>query len=36
MEHDNLRIEILHGGDEYGKGLIRHCHFPVARYLLSD
>ena len=29
MEHGNLRIEILHGGDEQGEGLIRHCHFPV-------
>ncbi len=35
MEQGNLRIEILHGGDEHGEGLIRHCHFPVPRYLLS-
>jgi hypothetical protein len=35
MEHGNLRIEILHGGDVHGEGLIRHCHFPVPRYLLS-
>ena len=35
MEHGNLRIEILHGGNEHGEGLIRHCHFPVPRYLLS-
>ena len=35
MEHGNLRIEILHGGDECGDGLIRHCHFPVPWYLLS-
>ncbi|MDE0949868.1 MAG: SRPBCC family protein [Halioglobus sp.] len=35
MEHGNLRIEILHGGDEKGEGLIRHCRFPVPRYLLS-
>ena len=35
MEHGNLRIEILHGGDENGEGLIRHCHFPVPKYLLS-
>ena len=35
IEHGNVRIEILHGGDENGEGLIRHCHFPVPRYLLS-
>jgi len=35
MEHGNLRIEILHGGDANGEGLIRHCHFPVPWYLLS-
>jgi hypothetical protein len=35
MEHGKLRIEILHGGDETGEGLIRHCHFPVPWYLLS-
>jgi len=35
IKHDNLRIEILHGGDENGEGLIRHCQFPVPRYLLS-
>lgn len=35
MEHGKLRIEILHGGDENGEGLIRHCHFPVPWYLLS-
>jgi len=35
MEHGNLRIEILHGGDKHGEGLIRHCHFPVPWYLLS-
>ena len=31
----NTRIEILHPGDEVGEGLIRHCHFPVPRYLFS-
>jgi hypothetical protein len=31
----DVRIEILHFGDETGEGLIRHCHFPVPRYLLS-
>ena len=35
IEHDQVRIEILHGGDNVGEGLIRHCHFPVPRYLLS-
>jgi len=35
MEHGNLRIEILHGGDQTGEGLIRHCQFPVPWYLLS-
>jgi len=35
MEHGNLRIEILHGGDENGEGLIRQCNFPVPWYLLS-
>jgi len=29
------RIEILHPGDEAGNGLVRHCHFPVPKYLLS-
>lgn len=35
IEHGDLRIEILHGGDASGEGLIRHCVFPVPRYLLS-
>jgi hypothetical protein len=29
------RIDILHPGDEVGNGLVRHCHFPVPRWLLS-
>jgi hypothetical protein len=29
------RIEILHPGDEIGNGLVRHCYFPVPRWLLS-
>jgi hypothetical protein len=29
------RIEILHPGDEVGNGLVRHCYFPVPRWLLS-
>jgi hypothetical protein len=28
-------IEILHQGDEAGNGMLRHCTFPVPRYLLS-
>jgi len=35
LEHGDVRIEILHPGDETGEGLIRHCEFPVPRYLLS-
>lgn len=34
-EHGAVRIEILHRGDANGDGLIRHCQFPVPRYLLS-
>jgi len=29
------RIEILHPGDEVGEGLVRHCTFPVPRWLLT-
>ena len=29
------RIEILHPGDEVGNGLVRHCYFPVPKYLMS-
>ena len=35
FETDTVSIEILHPGDEEGNGLVRHCHFPVPRYLLS-
>jgi hypothetical protein len=35
IEHGDVRIEILHGGDSTGEGLIRHCYFRVPRYLLS-
>jgi len=31
----DVTIEILHRGDEVGNGLVRHCTFPVPRYLLS-
>ena len=30
-----VTIEILHPGDDVGEGLVRHCTFPVPRYLLS-
>ena len=33
--HGDVTIEILHPGDETGEGLVRHCHFPVPRWLLS-
>jgi hypothetical protein len=29
------RIDILHPGDDTGNGLVRHCTFPVPRWLLS-
>ncbi len=29
------RIDILHPGNEAGEGLVRHCTFPVPRWLLS-
>jgi hypothetical protein len=32
---DAVTIEVLHPGDEDGNGLVRHCCFPVPRYLLS-
>ena len=32
---DSVTIEILHPGDEAGNGLVRHCTFPVPKYLLS-
>jgi len=31
----STRIEILHPGDEVGNGLVRHCYFPVPKWLLS-
>ena len=34
-EHNGVTIEVLHPGDESGEGLVRHCTFPVPRYLLS-
>lgn len=35
IEHGDVRIEIVHPGDEDGVGLVRHCTFRVPRYLLS-
>lgn len=35
IEAGDVRIEILHPGDETGEGLIRHCRFRVPRYLFS-
>lgn len=34
--HGDVTIEILNPGDEKGDGLVRHCTFPVPRYLLSS
>jgi hypothetical protein len=34
-QHGDVTIEILLPGDEHGLGLVRHCTFPVPRYLLS-
>jgi hypothetical protein len=31
----DVRIDILHPGDEHGNGLVRTCWFPVPRWLLS-
>jgi hypothetical protein len=36
IETDSVRIEIYHQGDEDGNGLVRHCDFPVPKYLLSN
>jgi hypothetical protein len=35
IEHGDVRIEIVHPGDENGLGLVRQCWFRVPRYLLS-
>lgn len=35
ITHGGVTIEILHPGDEVGNGLVRHCTFPVPRWLLS-
>ena len=35
IEQGGVRIEVVHPGDDDGVGLVRHCTFPVPRYLLS-
>ena len=35
IETDTVKIEIFHPGDAEGNGLVRHCYFPVPKYLLS-
>jgi hypothetical protein len=30
-----ITIEVLHPGDVNGEGLVRHCQFPVPKWLLS-
>lgn len=36
VETDKVKIEIYFPGDADGNGLVRHCWFPVPRYLLSN
>jgi hypothetical protein len=35
LEMDDVRIEIVHRGDEIHDGLVRHCYYPIPKYLLS-
>jgi hypothetical protein len=35
VDRGTVQIEILHPGDADGNGLVRHCYFPVPKYLLS-
>jgi hypothetical protein len=35
MQHGDVRIEIVHPGDDLGLGLVRTCTFRVPRWLLS-
>ncbi len=35
VDTPTYKIEIYHQGDEAGNGLVRHCTFPVPKYLLS-
>jgi hypothetical protein len=35
VDTPTYKMEIYHQGDEAGNGLVRHCVFPVPKYLLS-
>ncbi|MHB1519012.1 MAG: SRPBCC family protein [Acidimicrobiales bacterium] len=35
IDTERFKIQILHQGDAEGNGLVRHCQFPVPKYLLS-
>jgi hypothetical protein len=35
LEMDDVRIEIVHPGDHVHEGLVRHCYYPVPKYVLS-
>ena len=35
LEMDDVRIEILHRGNEIHDGLVRHCYYRVPKYVLS-
>src|SRR3954453_14708407 len=36
IEHGDVRIEIVHEGDENGEGLVRTCRFKVPKVLLRN
>ena len=36
IEADGVRIEIVHRGNQIHEGLVRHCHYPIPKYLLSQ
>lgn len=35
VSHGDVTIEVLHPGSDLGEGLVRHCTFPVPKWLLS-
>jgi hypothetical protein len=35
LEVEDVRIEIVHQGDEIHEGLVRHCYYPIPKYLMS-
>lgn len=35
IEMDDVRIEIVHPGNDIHEGLVRHCYYRVPKYLLS-